>query len=115
LNNWIRLWFCGWQDEDFSSSKRNDFVEELQATDISIYEDIFKKFHQFLKPGGLCILHLGAGARHDMGVEIAPFAFKADFDKLALIYEDVSRQESHGITDKGRTIQHQFLFLRKRS
>ncbi len=113
LNNWIRLWFCGWQDKDFSSSNRHDFVEELQSKDISIYRSIFEKFSQFLKPSGLCVLHLGASKGRDMGLEITPFAEVVGFEKLALLYEDVGGWESHGLTDQGRTVQHEFLFMRK--
>ena len=113
LNNWIRLWFCGWQDEDFSSANRQDFVDELQAKDISIYGRIFQRFAEFLRPNGLCVLHLGVAKGRDMGKELGPFAERAGFEQLDLIYEDVSGWESHGLTDQGTTVHHEFLFLRK--
>lgn len=113
LSNWIRLWFCGWQDQDFSAPVRNDFLEEMQAKDISVYRRIFGKFFEFLRPNGLCVLHLGVTRGRDMGLEIAPFAEEVGFKRLALLYEDVTRCESHGLTDQGRTIRHAFLFLRR--
>jgi len=114
LNNWIRLWFCGWQDGDFNTPNRHDFVEELQAKELAIYRRIFGKVSEFLKPGGLCVLHLGVVKDRDMGKEIAPFAEEAGFQILDLIYEDVSGGESHGLTDQGTTLRHEFLFLRSR-
>jgi hypothetical protein len=113
LNNWIRLWFCGWTDEDFRTSQRTDFLEKLQAKDISIYENVFIKFNQLLKSGGQCVMHLGVVRKRDMGIELVPHAERAGFRKVALIYEDVERCESHGITDQGSTIKHAFLFLKK--
>lgn len=114
LNNWIRLWFCGWQDADFGSSNRHDFVEEMQAKEIAIYRSILEKFSLFLKPNGLCVLHLGVAKGRDMGKEISSFAEEAGFEVVNLIYEDVSGWESHGLTDQGTTVHHEFLFLRRR-
>ena len=113
LNNWIRLWFCGWMDGDFNSSKRNDFIEELQAKNISIYEKVFEKLKKLIKINGLCIMHLGVVKNRDMGIEIVPYAENTGFKKIKLIYEDVQKCESHGVTDQGSTLKHSFLFLKK--
>ena len=59
ISNWMRLWFCGWENDDFKSTSRSDYLEEMQAKSINIYEKVFSKFSTLLKSGGLCILHLG--------------------------------------------------------
>jgi hypothetical protein len=113
LNNWIRLWFCGWTDGDFKLCKRTDFLEQLQAKDIAIYKKVFEKFSHLLKSDGQCIMHLGVVRNRDMGVEIVPHAEKAGFTMIDLLYENVEGCESHGLTDQGITSKHSFLFLKK--
>jgi DNA modification methylase len=115
IANWMRLWFCGWENDDFRSSARNDYVEEMQAKSIRVYERVFAKFLTFLKPRGLCVLHLGVKGTRDMGKELIPQAEKLGFEALRLLYEDVSSCENHGVRDQGSTIKHQFLFLQERS
>jgi len=112
ISNWMRLWFCGWENEDFKSTARNDYLEEMQAKSITVYERVFSKFLTLLKPGGLCVLHLGVVGKRDMGGELIPQAEKVGFEVLRLLYEDVSLCENHGVRDQGSTVKHQFLFLR---
>ncbi|MBW8041185.1 MAG: SAM-dependent methyltransferase [Planctomycetes bacterium] len=111
IANWIRLWFCGWEKNDFKPTKRGDYLEEMQAKSITVYEKVFLKFLNLLKPGGLCVLHLGVKGRRDMGKELIPQAEKTGFEVLRLLYEDVSLCENHGVRDQGSTNKHQFLFL----
>ena len=111
IANWMRLWFCGWESSDFKSTARSDFLEEMQAQSITVYEKVFSKFLTFLKPGGLCVLHLGVKGKRDMGKELIPQAEKVGFKVLRLLYEDVSLCEKHGVRDQGTTTKHQFLFL----
>ena len=111
LANWMRLWFCGWENKDFNSTTRSDYLEEMQAKSITVYEKVFSKFLTFLKPGGLCVLHLGVKGKRDMGNELIPQAEKIGFEVLKLLYEDVSLCEKHGVRDQGSTNKHQFLFL----
>ena len=111
IANWMRLWFCGWENNDFKSTKRNDYLEEMQAKSITVYEKVFSKFLTFLKPRGLCVLHLGVKGKRDMGNELIPQAEKIGFEVLRLLYEDVSLCENHGVRDQGSTNKHQFLFL----
>lgn len=112
-SNWIRFWFCGWENEDFKNGTKSEFLEIKQAKDISIYRDVFSSLRQVIKDNGLCIFHLGVVKDRDMGIEISPFAKEAGFEILDLVYEDVRYCESHGISDQGSTNKHQFLFLRK--
>ncbi len=112
LANWLRLWFCGWEDNDFSATTRGDFLEEMQAKSMLVYKKVFERFLQFLKPGGLCILHVGVVGGRDMGAELVPFAQDVGFDILELLYEDVVSCEKHGVRDQGSTRKHAYLFLR---
>jgi len=111
IANWMRLWFCGWENDDFKSTVRKDYLEELQAKSITVYETVFSKFLTLLKPRGLCVLHLGVVGKRDMGNELIPQAEKVGFEVIRLLYEDVSLCENHGVRDQGSTIKHQFLFL----
>jgi len=111
IANWMRLWFCGWENNDFKSTTRIDYLEEMQAKSITVYEKVFSKFLTFLKPEGLCVLHLGVKGKRDMGNELIPQAKKIGFEVLRLLYEDVSLCENHGVRDQGSTNKHQFLFL----
>ena len=65
--NWLRLWFCGWEDDDFRATERTDYLEEMQAKSMSIYERVFAKFAALLRPRGVCVLHLGVVGKRDMG------------------------------------------------
>ena len=87
-------------------------MEEMQAKSMSVYNEVFRRFSQFLKPGGLCILHLGVVGGRDMAVELEPFAQEAGFEVLELLYEDVVSCEKHGVRDQGSTRKHEYLFLK---
>jgi hypothetical protein len=112
-NNWLRLWFCGWDEEDFRVRK-NEFLEVLQNKGLSIYEKVFESFHKVLKSKGICVLHLGVSSEFDMGRELAKYASKY-FDFVDLIYEHVGECEKHGIKDQGATKRHAFLFLKRKN
>jgi SAM-dependent methyltransferase len=108
--NRIRLWFCGW------NYKKQDIMKSVfleHQKDIGGYENVFREFNRVLKPGRLCIMHLGVVGNFDMARNLSPFAKKAGFAEIATIYEDTSKLESHGIVDRGATRKHQFLILRK--
>ncbi|MHC4424699.1 MAG: DNA methyltransferase [Planctomycetota bacterium] len=111
IANWMRLWFCGWENNDFKSTTRSDYLEEMQTQSITVYKQVFSKFSTFLKPRGLCVLHLGVKGKRDMGNELIPQAERVGFEVLSLLYEDVSLCETHGVRDQGSTNKHQFLFL----
>lgn len=58
MNNWMRLWLCGWDPEDYKTAD-DKFLDLKQKKDFSIYESFFKMCHRVLKPSGRVILHLG--------------------------------------------------------
>lgn len=111
-SNWIRSWFCGWEQEDFNL-KKNDFLEVIQSKGLAIYKKIFEIFYKLLPPKGLCIMHLGSTHSCDMGLELKKYAVDY-FRPIDLIYEHVGDREKHGIRDQGVTKRHQFLFLERK-
>ncbi len=110
LANWIRLWFCGWELEDFHS-KPLLFVDEKQKTTFSVYESIFRQARERLKSGGVFVLHLGKSKKCDMAEEMSKVA-KKWFKVVDFFSESVAQCESHGIRDKGTVTDHQFLILK---
>jgi hypothetical protein len=111
LANWIRLWFCGWEPEDFTEQGRPaEFLEVRQRRSRAVYAELFEALASLLRPRGLAVLHLGATARIDMGRELALLA-RERFSVVGLFHEDVAAIERHGLTDQGATREHELLFL----
>jgi hypothetical protein len=109
LANWMRLWFCGWEAEDFRT-KPLYFVDERQKVSFEVYEPIFRQARERLKQGGVMVLHLGKSNKCDMAEALAIVAKK--WFRVADIYsENVNHCESHGIKDKGAVTSHQYLVL----
>jgi hypothetical protein len=109
LANWIRLWFCGWEPEDFQSRPLY-FVEERQKRGFDVYEPVFRQARERLKPGGLLVLHLGRSHKCNMALQLAQIAAPW-FQVLDHFLENVGHCESHGIRDKGTVKEHQYLIL----
>jgi tRNA G10 N-methylase Trm11 len=109
LANWMRLWFCGWELEDFKL-KPKQFVDERQKKGLGIYESLFRQARERLKPGGVFVLHLGKSRKCDMGESLAKLAAHW-FSVADLFVESVQHCESHGISDKGTVTDHQYLIL----
>lgn len=109
LANWLRLWFCGWEMEDFRS-KPLAFVDERQKASFAVYEPVFRQARERLKPGGLMVLHLGRSAKCNMAEELAKISAKW-FRISDHFSETVTHCESHGIRDKGAVSEHQYLVL----
>lgn len=110
--NWMRLWLCGWEPEDFQTAGQR-FLDQKQNSNFDVYYPFFDMCCRNLKPNGVVILHLGKTQKIDMAVEL----FQRASDKFDLIFvgnESVYAIEKHGIKDKGGTIEHQFMFLRKK-
>ncbi len=105
----MRLWFCGWELEDFHS-KPLIFVDERQKTTFAIYEPIFRQARERLKANGIFVLHLGKSRKCDMAEELSKVA-KDWFNVADLFSESVKHCESHGIKDKGAVEHHQYLVL----
>ncbi len=109
LANWMRLWFCGWEKEDFTI-KPLSFVDERQKTSFLIYEPILRQARERLKIGGVLVFHLGKSHKCDMGEELKRIS-KKWFKNADLFTESVLHCESHGIRDKGTVTDHQYLIL----
>ncbi len=113
MQNWMRLWLCGWNKEDFKNAE-NKFLDSKQKKDFSIYDSFFKKCYKVLKDNGKVILHLGKTSKIDMAKELQKYSQKY-FETVYVGIENVSNIEKHGISDKGNTIQHEYMFLIKKS
>lgn len=109
LQNWIRLWFCGWERKDFSDRPQH-FLESRQQQSMSIYEPIFRQARERLKRDGVLVMHLGKSKKCNMGEQLIEVA-KPWFNKVDLFEENVTHCESHGIRDKGTVAAHQYLIL----
>lgn len=112
MNNWMRLWMCGWEPIDYKEADKI-FLDSKQRHDFNVYLPFFKMCSDVLKPKGKIILHLGKTKKYDMGIELSSRAEKW-FDIIYLASENVEELEKHGIKDKGGTVEHQFLFLQKK-
>lgn len=112
MQNWMRLWLCGWEPETFKHADET-FLDVKQRKDFSVYSSFFAMCARVLKPAGKVVLHLGKTEKVDMAEEISKYA--ADwFDEVYRGSESVSEIEKHGIKDKGATLEHEYLFLIKR-
>lgn len=109
LVNWMRIWFAGWNNNDFLIQPEL-FVDEKQKKDFAIYEPIFSQAKNRLKKNGVFVLHLGKSKKCDMGKELSLLAEKW-FSVYDLFEENVSSIEKHGIRDKGTVSVHQYLIL----
>jgi len=109
LANWLRLWFAGWNADDFATQPRT-FVDELQKSDFSIYDPIFRQARERLKTGGVFVMHLGKSKKCDMAIALQERA-KKWFRVADIFDESVEHCESHGIRDKGTVTSHQYLVL----
>lgn len=112
MQNWMRLWLCGWETEDYKNAEER-FLDQKQKKDFDIYESFFLMCYRILKPGGKVILHLGKTEKVDMAEELSKRA-RPFFYEVVRGSENVQKIEKHGIKDKGATIEHQYLFLIKK-
>lgn len=109
LGNWMRLWFSGWEAEDFRIQPQK-YIDERQKTGFDVYEPIIRQSRERLKPGGFLVFHLGESKKCDMAEEIEKIAqpFFRTFDVFS---ESVEHCEKHGLRDKGSVTAHQYLVL----
>ncbi len=112
MQNWMRLWLCGWEPEDYKKAE-TVFLDQKQRKDFDVYISFFEVCSSLLKPDGKVILHLGRTKTVDMAEELS-MRSKPYFVEVFRGCEEVCELEKHGIKDKGATIEHQFLFLQKR-
>lgn len=112
MNNWMRLWLCGWEPASYKSADEL-FLDSKQTKNFDIYLSFFEMCNDVLVPDGKVILHLGKTKKINMAEELSARAIQW-FDVVYSASEDVVQLEKHGIKDKGSTIAHQFLFLQKK-
>lgn len=110
LANWMRLWFCGWEANDFRVQPLA-YVDERQKHGFEVYEPIFRQARERLKADGVLVLHLGKSRKCDMAQALVRIAVRW-FRVADIFTETVEHCESHGIRDKGTVTAHQFLILR---
>jgi len=109
LANWIRLWFAGWNSDEFKT-KPLSFVEERQKQSFNVYIPVLRQSRERLKKGGVLVMHLGRSRKCNMANEMARVA-KRWFTITDIFTENVEDGESHGIRDKGTVSEHQYLVL----
>lgn len=107
--NWIRLWFSGWEPNDFKTMPCA-YVDERQKKSLSVYYPIFQQAKDRIKSGGVMVLHLGKSPKCNMGVELRHIARKW-FTNAELFDESVSHCNTFGIKDIGTVTDHQYLVL----
>ena len=112
MQNWMRLWLCGWEAEDYRKAETL-FLDQKQKKDFDVYNSFFEMCSSVLKPHGKVILHLGKTDKVDMAEELAQRA-RPFFTEVYRGSENVQEIEKHGIKDKGATVEHQYLFLIKK-
>lgn len=109
--NWMRLWLCGWNKEDFLETSKAS-LDRMQMSNWDVYYTFFQKCYSLLKEDAFMILHLGGSKKYDMVSELAVRS-KDYFKIVDIVYEDVSNTEKHGVKDKGTTDKHIFVFMKK--
>lgn len=107
--NWIRLWFSGWEPNDFKTMP-NSYVDERQKKSLEVYYPIFQQAKDRLKNGGVMVLHLGKSPKCNMGIELKRIA-RRWFDHAELFDESVGHCNTFGIKDIGTVTDHQYLVL----
>lgn len=112
-SNWMRLWFAGWSPEDFKLEP-NRFLEVEQRKHFDAYGEFAAAMARVIKPGGLLVMHLGETINVNMATaiqpQLAPY-FHLEFAGR----ESVTDTESHGLSDKGATVAHWYLFATAKS
>lgn len=111
-SNWMRLWFCGWAAHDFRERPAGYLESEQRRSFATAYRRFFVSMYEVLVPGGLLVMHVGATRRFDMAEHLVPL-LEPEFRLLHGGVEHLTEPESHGLSDKGSTVSHHFLFCRR--
>jgi len=111
MSNWIRMWFAGWEKDDFYVEK-NKFLETKQIKSFDVYNMFFQVCDILLKNNGSIIMHLGFSKKANMAEKLIPYASKY-FRIVGYFNENVDNSENFGISDQGTVKSHQYLFLIK--
>ena len=108
--NWLRMWFCGWGEEDFHKTSLS-FLERQQTQSRECYRDLINKCSELLNTNGVLIIHMGSGKKNELLVDIKSIASE-EYDLIGEIVEDVQSLENHGIPDKGKTKKNHILVFK---
>jgi hypothetical protein len=109
--NWLRMWFCGWGEDDFHQTSRG-FLERQQTQSFDVYREFYSVCVKSLNAGGLMIVHIGGSREHDMVPRLVELGAER-MRVIGVVEEDVRGGEHHGLKDKGLTTSHHFIFLLK--
>jgi hypothetical protein len=109
--NWLRMWFCGWEAEDFHVRSR-EFLERQQGRTFAVYREFFQVSQAVLRPRGSAVLHVGGSKGYDMATKLIEVA-KPFFRHRGTVAESVAHLEKHGIKDKGTTTSHILLLFER--
>ena len=107
--NWIRLWFCGWEPEDFKTRPKQ-YVDERQKQSFDVYLPILQQAKERLKPGGVLVFHLGKSPKCNMAEHLLQRG-RQWFAHAEVFVENVEHCEHFGISDTGTVTDHQYLVL----
>lgn len=111
--NWLRLWFCGWTQQDFHDSLSAGFLERQQLANRECYGDFFRVCAEVLDADGVLVIHAGAGSKGDLAADLRRLAgdtFRLEAD----VEENVRDLERHGLSDKQLTVSHHVLAFSRR-
>jgi hypothetical protein len=111
--NWLRLWFCGWAQQDFHDSLSAGFLERQQLGDRECYGDFFRVCAEVLDADGVLVIHAGAGSKGDLAADLRRLAVDT-FRLEADVEENVRDLERHGLSDKRLTVSHHVLAFTRR-
>lgn len=107
--NWIRLWFSGWEPDDFKIMP-DQYVDERQKKNFDVYMPILEQAKERLKDGGVLVFHLGKSRKCNMGLMLKELS-RRWFEHAELFDESVSHCDKFGIKDVGTVTDHQYLLL----
>ena len=110
-SNWLRLWFAGWEPADFETEPPR-YLETEQKKSYRPYVELISMSARSLKTNGVLILHLGETRSECMAEHILPL-LPPHFRVLFVGRENVQDTQSFGLTDKGATIAHWYVFCER--
>lgn len=109
--NWLRMWFCGWGEQDFHQTSKN-FLERQQGKTLAVYSEFFEVCRDVATLGAPIVLHVGGSKGYDMAQRLTAIGSRY-LRHCATITEDVAHVEKHGIRDKGTTSAHILLVFER--
>ena len=111
--NWMRMWFCGWNANDFHVTHKA-FLESQQAKSMKVYKEFFATCTSLLRRGGIVVLHTGRTQDYSMFGDLLQYT-GSELKLVGRASESVENVENHGMSDKGTTKFHDFAFFTKAS